>query len=282
MKLGVSNLMWAPAFDDEVATVLAELGVDRIDLAPSRYFPASLADDASRTDAVRAYWERQGVRIIGLQSLLHEATVAGEPTPALLGSPAAFAPLERILRQRIAQAAALGAQVLVFGSWPHRLRGHLSLERAVALAAARFGPLADAAAAAGIQLGIEPIDAGYGNDFLVNHDEAAMLVRAIGHAAFGLVLDVGCAGLATEDLRAVLQRHGELVCHVQLAERGLAPLTDSDWHAKAGPILSAWLAQITRDGREEPGVCIEALTPDGTDPAEATRHSIEVARRWYS
>ena len=107
-------------------------------------------------------------------------------------------------------------------------------------------------------------------------------MQAVGHPGFGLVLDVGCAGLAGEDLAAVLHRHGPSICHVQLAERGLAPLADSGWHAKAGPILSAWLRRAAADGREEPGVCIEALTPAGSDCTEAVRHSIEVARRWYS
>ena len=282
MLLGVSNLMWAPADDDAVAAVLSRTAVDRIDLAPSRYFPPSAALDAVRARALRATWAARGVRFIGMQSLLHEATLAGEPPPALLGNEAAFAPLARILGQRIDLAAALGVRALVFGSWPHRLRQGLSFDAALALAAQRFRPLARAAAQAGVMLGVEPIHAGYGNDFLINHDEAAALVQAVGEPGFGLVLDVGCAGLAGEDLRAVLLRHGPRICHIQLAEQGLAPLADSPWHAHAGPILSAWLAQITRDGREEPGVCIEALTPDGTDPAEAARHSIEVARRWYS
>ena len=282
MRLGVSNLMWEPEHDAAVATVLADTGVDRIDLAPSRYFPASLTPDHVRLAAVRDFWSTRGVTITGLQSLLHGGALAGEALPALFGDEAAWSTLERILRQRIDQAADLGATVLVFGSWQNRCRGELAAGPALALASHRFLPLARAAEAAGIVLAIEPIHAGYGNDFLVDHDEAAALVTRLDHPGFGLVLDVGCAGLAGEDLAAVLDRHGSLVRHVQLAERGLAPLADSDWHREAGPILSRWLAGRARNGLPEPVVCIEALSPPASDRAEVVRRSIELARRWYS
>lgn len=282
MRLGVSNLMWEPEHDAAVASVLADTGVERIDLAPSRYFPASLVPDRPRLAAVHGYWAARGVTITGLQSLLHGGTLADEAVPALLGDDAAWGVLERILRLRMDQAADLGATVLVFGSWQNRCRGELAAEPALALASRRFLPLARAAEAAGIVLAIEPIHAGYGNDFLVDHDEAAALVTRIDHPGFGLVLDVGCAGLAGEDLAAVLDRHGGLIRHVQLAERGLAPLADSDWHREAGPILSRWLTERARSGLPEPAVCIEALPPPGSDRAEVVRHSIAVAYRWYS
>lgn len=282
MRLGVSNLLWPPALDPAVATVLADAGVERIDLAPSRYFAASPIVDGGQVAAVRDAWAARGIAITGLQSLLYDGALPGEPLPSLFGDQAAFGVLDRILRQRIDQAARLGASVLVFGSWPNRRRGELGADRALAIAARRFLPLAEAAATAGVTLAIEPIHAGYGNDFLVDHDEAAALVAAVDHPAFALVLDVGCAGLAGEDLAAVLTRHGPAIRHIQLAEQGLAPLSDSDWHRQAGPILSRWLARRTRDGLTEPGVCIEALSPPGSDPVDLVRRSIEVARRWYS
>lgn len=282
MQLGVSNLMWEAAHDDAVATVLAATRVNRIDIAPSRYFAPGLTVDVDRVAAVRAAWADREVTITALQSLLYGGALPGEPAPALLGDDAAYAVLARILGQRIEQAAGLGAAILVFGSWQNRRRGDLDADRALALAAQRFLPLARAAAAAGVVLAIEPIHAGYGNDFLVDHDEAATLVAAIDHPGFGLVLDVGCAGLAGEDLAAVLTRHGQVIRHVQLAERGLAPLADSPWHRQAGPILAHWLARRTRNGQPEPGICIEALSPPESDPADVVRRSIELARRWYS
>ena len=83
MRLGVSNLMWPPAADTEVAAVLTQAGVDRIDLAPSRYFPASLAFDARRAEAVRRFWSDRGVRIL-------QATDAGELLPRVATTPDFF------------------------------------------------------------------------------------------------------------------------------------------------------------------------------------------------
>lgn len=282
MQLGVSNLMWAPEHDDAVARVLARCGVDRIDIAPSRYFPPAISIDPCRLGQVREAWAARGVTIAGMQSLLHGGALPDEETPALFGSAAGAASLDRIIRQRIAQAAALGVTVLIFGSWQNRRRGDLGPDAARALACRRLRALAEAAAAADVILAVEPIHHGYGNDFLVDHDEAARLVAAVDHPGFGLVLDVGCAGLAGEDLSAVLERHGNLVRHVQLAEQGLAPLADSAWHREAGPVLARWLSRRAGAGLAVPGVCIEALSPPASDPSAVVSDSIELARRWYS
>ena len=38
MRLGLTNLAWDPSRDEAVAGLLARLGVDAIDVAPSKYF----------------------------------------------------------------------------------------------------------------------------------------------------------------------------------------------------------------------------------------------------
>ena len=38
MRLGLTNLAWDPSQDEAVAGLLARLGVDAIDVAPSKYF----------------------------------------------------------------------------------------------------------------------------------------------------------------------------------------------------------------------------------------------------
>jgi D-psicose/D-tagatose/L-ribulose 3-epimerase len=269
MRIGISNLLWEPSLDEAVARLLAARGIDAIDLAPTRYFDPRAPLDRAAARRIRAFWNGHGLQIIGLQSLLH-----GLPGLQLFGDAPSRAAMARRLEDMIELAGLLGASQLVFGSWQCRRRGALPSTDAEARAADFFAPLAARAHDAGCCVGIEPIHAGYGNDFLVDHEEAAMLVGRIASPGMGLVLDVGCAGLAGEDPAAIAARHGQWIRHVQLAERGLAPLDPANpWHGLAGPPLRGALA-----GRV---ACIEALTPVGDDPLAALGQSLDVADRWY-
>jgi D-psicose/D-tagatose/L-ribulose 3-epimerase len=280
--LGVSNLLWAPADDRRVAAALQDVGIDCIDIAPSRYFDPVGPVAPAAADAVRAAWADRGIRIVGLQALLH-GTGQAPLMPTLFGDEGPRAAFAARLAERIDLAARLGAPILVLGAWQHRLRGGLARDAALEGASAVLRPLAERAADAGTCVTVEPIAASYGNDFLIDHDEAAELVARIDHPGFALTLDVGCAGLAGEDLDAVLHRHGDRIRHVQLAEPGLAPLADgSPWHRQAGPLLARFLQGRAARAAPVPGVCVEALTPPGDDPVATVRQSIAVARRWYS
>ena len=53
MRLGLTNLAWDPSQDEAVAGLLARLGVDAIDVAPSKYF-ADVAAICSRPPPARA------------------------------------------------------------------------------------------------------------------------------------------------------------------------------------------------------------------------------------
>ncbi|MGE0800030.1 MAG: sugar phosphate isomerase/epimerase family protein [Lautropia sp.] len=269
MRIGVSNLLWTPDRDDAVAQLLRRLEVDAIDLAPTRYFADPAAASAADWRRIAARWHDRGIAITGLQSLLH-----GADGLALFGPPDSRARLTARLAAMLDVAVAVGAGQLVFGSWQNRRRGALPLAAAIDAAAELFTPLAVAAAARGVCLSIEPIFSGYGNDFLVDHDEALRLVERIDHPGFGLTLDVGCLGLAGEDVAAVLARCASRITHVQLAEHRLAPLSANNrLHARAGPAIS----------RALPGrvACIEALTPAGHSAVDAVAQSLAVARAHY-
>jgi D-psicose/D-tagatose/L-ribulose 3-epimerase len=269
MRIGVSNLLWTPDLDPAVATLLEQRGVDAIDLVPTRYFEDirdAAPDDLRR---VRRFWESRGIAITGMQALLH-----GTEGLSVFGDAEARRRTREHLGVVIRIGAALGATQLVFGSWRNRDRGTLSCADAIDSAAVFFGEVAEEAADHGVCLAIEPISATYGNNFLVNHDEAAELVEKVGSAAFRLTLDVGCLGLAGEDVAAILQRHRRLISHVQLAEYQLAPLDPANpIHALAGPLVAAALP-----GRV---ACIEALKPPLGSSLDAIAKSLDVAQTHY-
>jgi len=269
MRLGVSNLLWERDLDRDAAHLLQRRGIDAIDIAPTRYFDRIAEATGADWRAIRRFWQQHGIEVTGMQALLH-----GTDGLDIFGNDEARRRTGVHLCTILQAAAELGARQLVFGSWRNRRRGTLDLETALARAADFFGPLAAQAASLGVCLSVEPIDAGYGNDFLLDHDEAARLVTLIASAGFGLTLDVGCIVLAGEDVVAVVGRHAALITHVQLAEHQLAPLDAANpIHALAGPVVRDRLA-----GRV---ACIEALKPPESTSLQAIEQSLDVAQQYY-
>jgi sugar phosphate isomerase/epimerase len=269
MRVGLSNLLWPADLDPAAAALLAKHGIDSIDVAPTRYEQDIVAVAPARWREVRRWWAGRGIAITGMQSLLH-----GTDGLDIFGEAPVRERTAAHLRANLRIAVELGATQLVFGSWRNRLRRGLEAGPALERAAEFFGPLGEEAAALGVCLGIEPISERYGNDFLVNHDEAAALVERVSSPGFGLVFDVGCAALAGEDVAAVARRHATLVRHVQIAEFELAPLDAANpVHAVAGRALRTALA-----GRV---ASVEALAPPEMPTLEAIAQSIAVATRYY-
>ena len=270
MRIGVSNLLWTRDLDETVADLLDRRGIDAIDLVPTRYVDDVAGAPLSELHAIRRFWDARGIEIVGMQALLH-----GTSGLDIFGDAETRRRTAAHLRAVLRFGAEVGARQMVFGSWRNRRRRALGADAALASATDFFGEVATEAAGLGVFLTIEPISSRYGNDFLVDHDEAALLVERVGHPAFRLTLDVGCIGLANEDAAAVLQRHGHLVSHVQVAEYELAPLSAGNpVHAAAGRALSASLpARVA---------CIEALQPPEQSAVDAIAQCLDVAQRHYS
>jgi len=269
MRIGVSNLLWTPDLDEAVASLLNRRGIDTIDVAPTRYFDDLDNTPSAALHAVRNFWRDRGITITGLQSLLH-----GTEGLNIFGDGAIRRRTRARLRAAMRVGAELGARQLVFGSWRNRDRGSLTMEAAENSAADFFGEVATDAARLDVCLTIEPISERYGNNFLIDHDEAARLVERVDLSSFRLTLDVGCAGLAQEDIAGILRRHERIISHVQLAEYEMAPLNAANpWHRRAGPVVRQALP-----GRV---ACIEALKPPDMSSLEAIAQSVDVAQRLY-
>jgi D-psicose/D-tagatose/L-ribulose 3-epimerase len=269
MRIGVSNLLWTPDLDEDVARLLNRRGIDAIDVAPTRYFDDPGAASPAEVRLVQRFWKERGIGITGMQALLH-----GTVGLSIFGDEAIRRRTHDHLVAMMKLGAELGATQLVFGSWRNRDRSGQTESEAMERAGAFFAELAVCAERLGVCLTIEPISERYGNNFLVDHDEAARLVEQVGSPAFKLTLDVGCVGLAGEDAADVVRRHANLVSHVQLAEYQLAPLdSGNSLHAIAGPVITRGLP-----GRV---ACIEALTPPDVSPLDAIAQSLDVAQRHY-
>jgi len=269
VRIGVSNLLWTRDLDETIADLLNRRGIDAIDLVPTRYVDDVAGVTTAQLRDIASFWSGRGIEIVGMQSLLHATSGLN-----VFGDADARRRTTDHLRAVLRFGAEVGARQMVFGSWRNRRRGALDPGVALESAAAFFGEAAHEAQRLGVCLAIEPISVRYGNDFLVDHEEAARLVERVGHAAFRLTLDVGCIGLAGEDPAAVVQRHAHLISHVQLAEYELVPLlAGNPVHAAAGTVLSKCLP-----GRV---ACIEALKPPEMSAVDAVAQCLDVAQRHY-
>lgn len=237
-----------------MAQLLQAVGISCVDLAPGKYFP----DPATTTDrqiaVVRGRWESWGFAVAGMQSLLFGTSGLNlfDETNSRM--------LER-LGQIAHVGAGLGAPSMTFGSPHQRVRGELDDRGAHAVALDFFYRLGDVAAAAGIIVCIEPNPAAYGCDFLVGTEEAATFVRALGHRAVRLQLDVGAMKMNEEPPGVTIAATAAVIGHVHASEPGLVQLGEAEApHEEAAAAL--------RDIRPDLTVTVE-MKPSTLEPHAA-------------
>lgn len=237
MKVSISNIAWNPEEDENVAGVLRRHGLERIDIAPSKYFADFTTAGQAEIAAVREAWEDRGQRLYGMQSLLF-----GTQGLNLFGDDGAM--LDR-LGGVCRLAGRLGIRVLTFGSPKNRDRGARTHDQALEEAVAFFRLLGAAAEEAGVVVCLEPNPVAYGCNFMTTTDETAAVVRATGHAHIRLQLDLGAIAMNGEDPAAMIERHGDIIAHVHASEPGLAPLQPSALHDAAGEALRRLRPDLT-------------------------------------
>ncbi len=234
MRLGVSNLAWATEDTPAAFDRLAALGVDGIEVAPTRI----AGWDALGEGEVAAYRRRAeaaGLRVASLQAVFF-----GQPGAQLLADAASFRAMAEHMRRVAGIAAGLGAGVAVFGAPRNRGRGALAEADAEALAAERLRRLGDVAQEAGLVIGVEPVPARYGADCLLRAEAVRRVVAACGHGAVRTHLDSACAMLAGDSISAEIAATGAGLAHYHAAEPDLGGFgRPACPHAAAGAALRA-------------------------------------------
>lgn len=216
MRLSVSNLAIPAAAGRPEWRALAEAGVQGVEVAPTRWAPwADL--DAPCLARHRAEIEAEGLRVSSLQAIFF-----GVDGLSLLGPREAFELMLSHTARLGAVGAALGAGVAVFGAPRQRARGGLSPKDAVALGTERLHALAATAWKEGVCIGLEPVPADYGNDFLPSWQEVLAMVQAIGHPGLRVHLDVSCVTLGGGGIAEAVRVCAPFLVHYHAAEPKLA------------------------------------------------------------
>lgn len=269
IKLAISSLVWDPAQDAAVRAMLVKRGVTGIELAPLKYWPSAPMVSASTLVRYRAGWADAGIAIVALQGILF-----GRPELQLFGSVEQRTAFEQHLAGMATVADGLGARTLVFGAPRNRLRGALSDDEAIASAVPSLRRIADACEAHGCVLCIEPNPERYGGDFVRNLAEAMQLVRAVGHAGFGLHVDAGAITINDEADEDVVRAAAE-ARHFHISEVDLVPVG-------SGSVDHRRIGRALRAGGYDQWLSIEMKPVEPAMLLVSLAHAIDVAEDAYS
>lgn len=252
MRLAVSNLAWPATAEAAAFGRLAALGVAGVEVAPTRLAPwpeltpAVLADYRARLDG-------DGLVVSSLQAILF-----GCDGLQLLSDAGSFAGLCGHIDRVADIATMLGGQVLVFGAPRNRRRGDTPEAEAWRLGRDRLHRLGEIAAAHGTVIGIEPVPAFYGGDFLASWQDVLRMVREVDHPGIRVHLDTGCVGLGGGSIGEAVGASIEWLAHFHAAQPGLAGFAEpAANHAEAAAALAAagydgWLAIEMREQQGDP------------------------------
>ena len=233
-RLAVSNLAWAPEQTAEALALLARHGAEGVEAAPTRIAPWERLD-AAAAGAFRRRAEDAGLRVCSLQAILF-----GRPDAQLLADDGAFRSMAEHLRLVAEVAQELGAGVAVLGAPGNRRRGARPVAEAEALAAERLRCLGDIAHPAGLVIGLEPVPARYGADFMLRAADVRRVVALCAHPAIRTHLDTACVAGSGDAIGAEIAATGPGLADFHVAEPELGPFdAPACSHGEAAAALAA-------------------------------------------
>ena len=253
MKISISNIAWKNEEETAVATFLQEAGLKGVDVAYTKFWPSPT--DATPADLrnYRAFWERHGIQIIGMQSLIY-----GRPDLMLLGDPAIREQMADYLRDVMRLAGKLGARPLVFGSPKNRTKGEMPDAEAMDIATEFFSALAQTAQQENVILCIEPNPAEYACDFIRTTTPALELVKRVNHPHFRLHLDAAIMTMNGENIEQALDSAADVLAHFHVSEPQLGVVGEETVdHRRFAAALQrigyeGWVAIEMRSGWKSP------------------------------
>jgi len=251
MKLAVSNIAWDAAEEEAVLALLERLGVQGVEIAPTKLWPELRGATPTAAAEYRARLAARGFQIPALQAILF-----GRPELLLFGPPDVQQALVRHVASVAELAHALGAGTLVFGSPKNRDCGDLSWEQASRIAAEVFAHAGDACLAHSVRVCLEPNPKAYACNFMTHWYEVEELVQRIAHPGVAVHLDAACIAVEGDDPVEAVRACAARTAHFHVTEPSLqdfsAPTLD---HQAIGRALresgyAGWLSIEMRRSAE--------------------------------
>jgi sugar phosphate isomerase/epimerase len=209
MRYAICNETFEGWDHPRVCRFVAGLGYKGLELAPFTLAPRVTDITAARRRELRRQAEDCGLQIIGLHWLLArtQGLQLTSPDPNVRMATAAY------LVELAGCCSDLGGEILVLGSpAQRRIPAGASREQAAGWALGTLGRAADAIAARGVTLCLEPLSPPEA-DFINTCAEAVELLDRLAHPAFALHLDVKAMSTDEAPTTELIRRHAGRTRH---------------------------------------------------------------------
>lgn len=269
--ISVSNIAWPNALDSEIAYLLSSIGVSAIDIAPRKYFPASDTVKPSNVEAVRNWWYRRNIEVVGLQGLFFGAVGYN-----LFSDPDRQREMIEFIGRDFQIAELLGASKLTFGSARNRDCNGLGRELSQSEAMSFFQRVGDLALSHGVEFCLEATPECYGGSFLTTTRETEEFVKKLNHPAIRMQIDTGIIQMNQSDVALIETTERKLVGHYHISEPYLAPVGIGNQQEKHSEILKKIFEYL------EPNiVTVEMKESVGIPISSAIKRSVEFVRKSF-
>lgn len=269
MRIAVSNIAWEAAEDEEVGVLMKSLGIEGLEIAPTRIWAQPLSSTSFERQALKESWSERGIAIVSLQALLF-----GRPDLRIFDSPSNRTETLDYLAGMIELAADIGATRLVFGSPRNRARGSMDSRKAEEIAVPFFREIGKLAVDAGAVFCIEPNPVEYACDWITTIEEGRQLVLAIDHEGIALNADAGGITLAGDDADDAIAASAARIAHFHISEPHLASIG-------GGTVDHSRFAMALRTIGYTGWASVEMRLPEAPDRIAVLAHSFGVAADAY-
>ncbi len=219
MKPAISCIAWSPDDDELAYSYLAQAGLKYVEVVPGR---VDIASEQTVNQSSSQYKERVGKK--GIQIVAMQALLFGTSNLSIFESDSSRIEMLDHLKKVFLAGGLLGVERYVFGSPKNRIKGELSEESAMTIAAEFFNLAAIEAEKHKGCLCIEANPKEYGGDFILSTEDAAELVSRVGHDSFGLHLDTGGMILADENMKENIKQYSSMIKHFHISVPNLEPI----------------------------------------------------------
>lgn len=270
MRVAISNIAWRAEQEQEARTLLRELDIHGVEVAPTVIWPRPTEVSRATLTDYRRSWNDLGIDVVATQALLF-----GQPHLRLFEGASVRRQTLRYLAEVVRVSAVLGATALVFGSPRNRLRGGMPEGQAREIATRFFRQLGEVAHDHGTCVCVEGNAPAYGCDFLLTTAEARALVQQVNHPGVRLQLDTSTMALNGEDIVAEISAGVPLAGHFHASEPDLRPVR------RHGAVDHAAAAGALRQAGYGGWVSIEMRADPNAPNLAQVREAIETALEHY-
>lgn len=229
MKLSISNIGWDAADDEVVYEYLDSVGVDGVEIAPTRIFPEAPYDKLKEAEQFKKKLKTQyKLSVSSLQSIWYGKK------EKIFHSEMEREVLLEYTKSAIDFASILDCGNLVFGCPQNRV---IYDEKDHEVAAEFFFELGEYAHQKNVVLSLEANPVIYNTNFINTTKEAISMVRQVNSKGFKVNLDMGTV-IYNEESLLEIGNNIDLIHHIHISEPRLALIQKRKLHNQLMELLS--------------------------------------------